>query len=216
MDVQAVKAAKDERAFLDATVEANLRLYRDCDPALYDKLRKATAAPSSPEIETIQASNVLPRTTAFYSPLVPKDPDERKAWAEDAVVQTQAAKCGLVYLDPDTGLNQKPATHDARLKNARLDELRPYLRGGQSLVVYQHSKHDGPMVRRVRRKKDELGAEFGLPTFAMVYGRYRGGGWVTFFVIAAEGHRERLFARAEGMLNGRWGEHFLMVGQRGR
>ena len=217
----AAKVAKDERSYLDATVEANLWLYRDCDRALYDRLRKATAAPNSPnspDIETIQASSVLPRTTTFYSPPVPKDPDERTAWAEDAVAQTQAAKCGLVYLDPDTGMNQKPTTHDARLKNARLDELRPYLCGGQSLVVYQNSKYDGPMVRQVRRKKDELGAEFGLPTFAMVYGRYRGGGWVVFFVIAAEGHRERLFTRAEGMVNGkgRWGEHFLMVGQRGR
>ena len=71
-------------------------------------------------------------------------------------------------------------------------------------------------IRKARGKKDELEAEFGLPTFAMVYGRYRGGGWVMFFVIAAEGHGERLFARAEGMVDGRgrWGEHFLMVGQR--
>ena len=182
-------------------------------------MRKAIATPDShrrPDIETIQAGGILPKTTAFYSPPVPNPPDERKAWAEDAVAQTQAAKCDLVYLDPDTGLNQKPTTYDARSKNARLDELWPYLCGGQSLVVYQNSKYDGPMVRQVRGKKDELEAEFWLPTFAMVYGRYRGGGWVVFFVIAANGHRERLFARAEGMLNGRWGEYFLMVGARGR
>ena len=209
------KAAKDERDYLDATVEANLWLYRDCDRALYDSLGKAIDH-RYPGIDTIQTSDIFPETTVFYPPLVPKDPDDRKAWAEDALAETQVAECGLVYLDPDTGMNQKPTTHDARLKNARLDELRPYLCGGQSLVVYQNSKHDGPMVRQVRRKKDELEAEFGLPTFAMVYGRYRGGGWVTFFVIAAKGHRERLFARAEGMLNGRWGEHFLMVAQRGR
>ncbi len=197
------------------------RAYEDSDPTLYHKLRHIYRTnPGRLDVGRVERSGILPEGTAFYSALVPEKlgretRERRREWVEGA--QKKVKGCDLVFLDPDNGLdpkaggpnkkpNQRP-TIDAR--HVRLDEIRPYMERGQSVILYQTSAMKGAMIRQVWEKRCVLERELGIRPFAMVYARHKDG-WVFFLVISQPEHRERLVARARGMINGGWDQHFIM------
>ena len=211
------KEKKELRGYLEPE-SAAASLYQRCDPPLYDPLRKS-AQITPPDVGNIETNSVFPKGTRFFRDVIPysnagKNKSAREEWAKEALRMVQVCQSELVFVDPDNGLEPKPA-NTTKPKHVRMDELTPLARTTnveRSLVVYQHPKMDRPLIHQVRTAIYRMDEALERPTFAMVYGRHRGGGWVYFLVSTAPNHRERLLARARKMLDGSWGEHFLMMG----
>ena len=129
--------------------------------------------------------------------------DLRTAWLSGALGLT--ACCDVVFLDPDNGLEVKVGPYQKRgPKYAFFDELLPFLRRGQSLVVYHHVARRGSAMDQVRDRLAQIKDRLGHEAFALLYHR---GSARAFFVIPAQRHREVLFSRTNGLLEGPWSRH---------
>ena len=191
------------------------RAYEDSDSTLYHKLRHIRGS-GRLHVGRIASSGIHPEGTPFYCEPVPEKlgretRKKRKEWTRAAYERMDGLD--LVFLDPDNGLDpgadnpKRRPTTDAR--HVRLDEIRPYIEREQSVILYQTSAMNGAMIRQVWEKRCVLERELGIRPFAMVYARHKDG-WVVFLVIPQPDHRERLVARARGMINGGWDQHFIM------
>ncbi len=92
----------------------NLRLYRSCDPGLYDSPRNIVSGDRRC-VSAVRHEGILPSGTVFFEePLTfdakpsvsPKELDRRLAYRSDWVRQAldQVTGCDLVFNDPDNGL----------------------------------------------------------------------------------------------------------------
>ena len=209
------KPKTDPRAYLK-TGDDEALLYRRSDPDLYDALR-GMCREGFLALGEIEHSGILPQGTVFFSEPVPgkigkETAPKRREWAGAALAAVEP--CDLVFLDPDNGLEPVRGEDKARKGNTsaqhvRLDEIRPYVERGQSVVLFQTPAMNDTMIRQVAKKRRLLWNEFGVCPFAMVFGRYKDG-WLMFLVLPAHKHRERLLARGRAMVDGAWYEHFLM------
>ena len=135
-----------------------VRMYKNCDPELYDALRKIVGSTEGREerrklvkVED-EGRNILPKQTVFFRDLVPET-DERSEWAKRA--RESVACCNVVFLDPDNGLwiESEPASKKHVLK----EELKCLLDDPEkSVIVYQHANRATGGVQNlfVKRKRD--------------------------------------------------------------
>ena len=96
---------------------------------------------------------------------------------------------------------------------AFLDELDPFLRRGQSLVVYQHQTRSGDMKTQVRGWLTRMGREWSMsPMWAIIFGL----GLVrAYFVLPAERHRQVLQERVQHFRE-RCGRYVDLIGADGK
>lgn len=141
--------------YLEPTAD-NQRRFRSCDPELYDALARIVRDHDR-SVARIERDGILPAGTRFFSrildfrgiPRLPGCPDPpavdarsraelKAAWVQEALERT--AGCDFVFFDPDNGL---PAAmrSDARRgpKFTFYEDLDPFVRRGQTVVVYQHA-----------------------------------------------------------------------------
>jgi hypothetical protein len=136
----------------------------------------------------------------------------RRQWLEGALQTTASAD--VVFLDPDNGLKGETSGHEARANRtaaeyAFLDELDPFLRRGQSVVVYQHQTRVGDMKTQARTWLRMLGQNLNVsPPWAVIF---RLGLVRAYFVLPAERHREVLWERGQN-LRDRWARYVELVG----
>jgi hypothetical protein len=195
--------------------------YAEADPRLFARLRRLVAG-GRRGVRHLMAAGVLPAGTAFYdAPLsfvgIPPHGVEdrlryRAAWLDGALRAT--ARCGLVFLDPDTGLAPPGVLRQQRagLRYAYPDEVRPFLGRGQAVAVIQFLTRDGPHAGQVPghlRRAAAVLPPGSPPPFALWW---RGGASVAFLVLpASRGQGVLLLRRARATLASAWGRLFAPV-----
>ncbi len=182
--------------------------YSPCDPVLYDALRTLVMS-GDRSIAAVRIREILPASTVFYESLLSyvgaergRKVSVRTAWAEQALAAT--ASCDLVFLDPDNGIHDGPVDGGtSELKWVRIDELRPYLTRGQSLVVYHHLGRTASHAEQIQQKREELQSSLALadPPFAI---RMTRGSPRAFFVLPSPAHRARVTTALQQFLAGPW------------
>lgn len=130
-----------------------------------------------------------------------------------AAAEKVVSGCDLVFADPDNGIAGKHRKHHKRgPKHAFLDELAQLVRGGQSLVVYQHVHHKAGQnaVQQMRMAMGRLtdAIDPAAEPFALLYHR---GSARAFFVVPSAKHEELLSDRATKFIAGPWREHFERI-----
>ncbi len=204
--------------------------FRDrLDPDVYDALGEIQAGAGRRLAVIEQAARgdgrVLPAMTSFYAEPVLPDGwvqlrgagrrarllEWRRHWLEGALQATASAD--VVFLDPDNGLKEQTPGGEARAKSAAaeyafVDELDPFLRRRQSLVVYQHQTRAGDVKTQARTWLRTLGQDLGVsPAWAIIF---RLGLVRVYFVLPSERHREILRQRGQ-YVGERWGRYVDVV-----
>jgi len=207
-------------SYLDPT-PANLEYYGCCDPFLYKRLAEIVDTKSR-NVTSIRNGGILPAGTVFFEEPLTFDgmprigPAAREArlrhrseWLQRALEAT--AGCDVVFVDPDNGLEVKTQRHTRRgPKHVFFDELVPYLRRGQSLIIYHHMARNRPAPEQIQERLAQIEERLtGCDTpFAL---RYHRGTSRAFFVVPTKAHRTVLLERAGRFVLGPWSRHFCLV-----
>ena len=202
--------------------EKKQRQFTQCDEELYLALGSIVGA-GARSVEAVQQSAILPEGTVYYNKLldlreVKKGPGEtlqqareqaRAEWNAEALEKTK--DCGMVFLDPDNGLEASSVDAAALrgVKYAYYEELKSYLGRRQSVVVYHHLNRSSRSLQQIFRRQRDIYERLGRRAFAM---RYHRGSPRAFIIIPQEKHRAEIMERTRGMLKGPWGQHFSLVG----
>ena len=204
--------------YLDPT-STNLRRFSYCDPDLYDALGEVVHN-GTRSVRRVSERAILPPGTVFYeeplsfegmpgigSAATKSRLDHRSDWVQGALEATQG--CDVVFADPDNGLESgTPRHHRKGPKFAYYDELVPYLKRGQSLVIYHHLHRSYSTKQQVRERLAQIHERLG-ESFALLYKR---GSPRVFFVVPSEAHRRVFSERARRPMEGCWGQHFALDG----
>lgn len=189
---------------------------RECDPELFDALRRLVAGRRR-KVAGIEKAGILPPGTAFFGkPLHPEGfrlpghsrPFDRGAWMAEGLERTRDAD--IVFLDPDNGIEPKSVRAGNAPKYALWRELREFHDRGQSLLVYHHLGRTGGHEAQIRGMLDRIREEFpgAAGTHAL---RYRRGTSRAFLIIAAgKGHDRAVRSALARLRKSPWmtGGHF--------
>ena len=200
--------------YLDPTPR-NRALYRDCHPTLYDTLGSLVGT-SNRSVAAVREHGILPPgTVSCEEPLsfaglrgaaAREKLAHRARWVRNAVDVT--VRCDVIFVDPDNGFEVAgvPRQHGRGPKYVCWDEVEPFSKRGQSIIVYQHTSHRVPADTQISEKLDQLKLRLSLSEdpFALVYHR---GSSRAYLIAAAGDHRRVLLDRAHNFLQGPWGRH---------
>jgi hypothetical protein len=198
--------------FLDGTPR-NERLYRICAPVLYDQLA-ALVQSGSRTLEAVEEASVLPSSSLYFRQSLVYTPGQplrerallREAWQRSAIEKLDP--CDLVFMDPDNGLEAASVARHSRRgpKYTYYDDLEPFLRRGQSLVVYHHTSRQGTAEAQVARRTRVLIEKVtNGPVYSLLFRR---GSVRAYFVLPAPGQEDLLERRLAAFLDGAWHRHF--------
>ncbi|MGI6451225.1 MAG: hypothetical protein ACOX3R_13540 [Desulfitobacteriia bacterium] len=201
---------------------SNQTRFRIGDPALYDSLAEIIKG-SRRDISLIRENKVLPEATVFYeAPLsfegMPNNTpaarnrriDFRKNWINKALEMTEG--CDLIFVDPDNGLevNSVKSYQNKGPKYTYFEELIPFVKRGQSLVIYHHLCRSGSAEEQVKKRLDQLKERLGVDDIYPLL--YKRGTLRTFFIVPSLRHTESLKERAIRLTQiAPWKEHFSML-----
>jgi len=201
----------------------NDRRFRQCDPELYDTLADIIQH-SKRCVSNIHKFGILPHGTVFYEERLTFDnmpanglkacrkrTDHRNEWVQGALSAT--VDCDLIFVDPDNGLEVGIKRHmKLGPKYVFFDELEPYYKRGQSIVIYQHIFRRGTAKEQVRERLAQIDERLNSDsTFALLYHR---GAARAFLVVPSEKHKSILTKKVEQFMQGPWSQHFTMVRNR--
>ena len=141
--------------------------FRPIDAELFHALQKLVNEDDR-RIAAIRERGILPPTTIFCEdelsfadvPVTVRK-EFRRHWIDRVVANTEEA--AVVFLDPDIGLACKSARRYGKRgpKHVFPDEVLPYLKRDQSVVVYQHqTRKRGSFEDQVKDKLDFLESYF--------------------------------------------------------
>lgn len=154
------------------------------DPDLFVMLWEAAVGLQERNVHSAERVGFIPNAV-FYCPTVPDSLPERSGYFHD--FWATAKDCGLVFFDPDNGLEVKSMPKGRRGSSKYLywDELKKTYERGHSVLVYQHfprAKHGPFMDELAYRMRAETSASlvysfrtrtvvfFLLPTDSMLAG----------------------------------------------
>ena len=190
-------------------VSRNHRLYRACDPELWDTLRDIIEC-GLRCVHQIPRAGILPQDTLYYNALLhfphrspqPMRQEIRRLWFEGAIRATEGAD--LIFLDPDNGVAQdeREMLHQRGPKFTYLSDIRAFWNRCQSLVIYQHLAMGIPAIDFVQAKAELIRAEVGIEPIALRLTSR------VFFILPQPCHEERIRTRVRRLLGEPWGQHF--------
>jgi hypothetical protein len=175
------------------------RHLRSLDPDLHHRLREVVRTGRS--IESVERSGALPAGTTTFGEPVGAD---RADWSDRASAATEV--CDVVFLDPDNGIRR--SDHPSALrgtrseKHAYLDELRPFVERGQSVIVYHHADRSAPVYEQAQRRLADVAEELDIDPLGAV--RASRGSCRLFLVLPSEDHREHFTTRFERIEESPW------------
>ena len=206
--------------YLEQT-STNLARFGSGDPDLYDSLSEIIKADKR-DVSIIKDFSVLPAKTVFYetplsyegtqnnSPAARNDRiSYRNRWCSKALEATLG--CDVIFVDPDNGLEVKSVKSHQKTapKYTYFEELVPFVKRGQSLVIYHHLCRSGPAEMQVKERLDQLKERFGIDNiYALLYKR---GTLRAFFIVPSSEHIELLKSRGIRLTESLpWNEHFSL------
>jgi len=168
--------------------------WENLDPDLLTTMRLIESALQSPvelNVRLIEASDILPSGTAYFSEAIPRvqraarlRASERAAWFERA--RKAVADCNLVFVDPDNGLEVRsaPITSSMASKYATVSEIAALLENGAAVVLYQHgNRTPWPAHRERICAQITSGTNLPLTIRSLRFGAF---GARVFFCITAD------------------------------
>lgn len=183
--------------------------YRPYDEALFDHLRDMCESQER-TVEEVKRRRLLGRrrflgrNAVSFSKCVP-GPQERDGWLSEALEATR--KTRIVLLDPDMSLatSKIEAKGTRSLEHAYMNEVRPFVKRGQTVVIYQSfGRNPGDTwEKQIRRWHDECLTKLSLevpPRIVKTSTR-------AFIILPATHHREHVDNRLDVLVD-RWGDHF--------
>ena len=196
--------------------DSNNSRFRNCDPPLYDSLRRIVRT-GDRNVAAIRHSGLfLPSTTYYEVPLSyphymrkPDRLDFRCKWLHDSLSKT--ANSDLVFIDPDNGLSLIAKRWLKKgPKYVFMDDLMCFYNRGQSLVIYHHLSRQGKADQQIELLSGALKECLSLTQQPWVL-RYHRGTARAYFIISQESHRENLESRIAFFLASPWSMHFSRV-----
>lgn len=177
--------------------------FRPYDEALFDRLRDMSERQKR-TVEEVQRQGFLGRNAVFFSKCVP-DRQERDGWLSEALETTR--KTHIVLLDPDMSMAtpKMEAERGRSLEHAYMNEVRSFVRRGQTVVIYQSFGRNPGDTRRkqVRRWHDECLTNLDLDEHPEILTTSKR----AFIILPATRHVDHINGRLEGLVK-RWGGHF--------
>ena len=191
-----------------------------CDLELFNRLGRIVRNKDR-RVVRVREDHILPAKPTFYEvgldyngiPLSQRG-QRREDWFANALKQVEEA--ALVFLDPDNGLslNEQMRYRGAGPKYTFLNEVRPFLGRGQSLIIYCHQdRRKGGLVEQVRQGLDLFRAV--SPTHEAWALTFHRRSVRIFFVVPTSKAMARLLAqRSRAFINGSFGAagHFRAWG----
>lgn len=209
-------------SYLNPT-EENKRRFRECDRELWEALGKIITD-NDRRVQRIRTDRILPRGTVFYEDVL-KWPDDmratspegikareeyRNAWVDKG--QDRLRHRHLVFFDPDNGFQTKTKRYEAKgPKYVFVDEVLPYFKRGQSLVIYQHLGHHTKAEVQIQSRLKQI--QFAAKSDGGFTLWYHRGTARAFLIVPAREHVSVIRAATEDFLASDWGKqgHFEMV-----
>src|SRR5271169_3996321 len=135
----------------------------------------------------------------------------RNAGLQACLHETRA--CELVFFDPDNGLEvaSVPKRHRKAGKYIYWDELMPFWRRGNALLIYHHLNRTVSAARQVAEIADRFAVELDKATIVPLVFR-RGSSRVFWLIHQGDDLGRELESRAAALLNGGWSRHFRPFG----
>jgi hypothetical protein len=166
--------------------------WQKLDPELLEAMRQIEGRLRGQEdhnLSLIEASEILPAETAYFSEAVPhaggtaqQRAADRAEWFERA--RKAVEDCNLIFLDPDNGLEVRsaPVTSPQAGKYATVREIAALLESGAAVVLYQHGDRTPWPTQRDRIcKQISSGTAQSLTIRTLRFGAY---GVRAFFCIS--------------------------------
>lgn len=169
---------------------------------------EASNLTSGLSLNLIEASDILPFDTAYFSEPMPaasaparQRATERAAWFGRA--QKAMGGCDLVFLDPDNGLAVKsvPLTSPSADKYVTVQEIAALMRSGAAVVLYQHGNRTPWSVQR-QHVCAEIVSATGQPVGIRTV-RFGAFGVRAFFCLAISPRQASIVERGLAMLDTR-------------
>jgi hypothetical protein len=162
----------------------------------------------------IETSGILSTSTVYYS--CPLDwtnvasgdsrSSYRRTWHEQALLAMK--HCGLVFLDPDNGLQVKsvPLTNRKGNKYIGFHELQDYIQSGKSVVFYNHRERmqEDAYLNKFRKLRED-----GVLHHTELLGIKFSGGTVRDYIFFLQPeHATSIFNACNLLLGSVWRSHF--------
>jgi hypothetical protein len=168
-------------------------------------------------LDAIAEEEILPRGTVFCD-AVTRLPDaksstresrlqHRASWVEDCFRLTRASE--IVFFDPDNGIEvaSVPKRDPKAGKYIYWDELEPFWRRGQALLIYHHLNRTKPAAEQVAELGARLRSRFvGALVKPLVF--RRGSCRVFWLVCPLTPLGREIERRANAFLSDGWTAHF--------
>jgi hypothetical protein len=210
-------------AYLDPRSPGGLRL-RPLDPDLYDRLAAMVQA-GERSVDALERSGALPPLSRCFARALDfadlpvaerRDRTERRRdWLSAALDATAGAD--LVFFDPDNGIRRSthsvPSHRTKSVKHTYLDELRPYLARGQSVVIYHHADRSAPVAAQAQHRMADLVDELGIEPLGAV--RASRGTTRLFLLVASPTHVDRLRHRVSDLASSVWRNELAVIWPQG-
>jgi hypothetical protein len=181
---------------------------------LYDRLTQILKDKQR-TLSQVESNDILPTNTLFYGTAIPAPKTPcfsdaarqaqtrlRAAWFEEAFKRLSDAH--VVFLDPDNGL--APSRRKKHLRSSVKyifeDEVKAWLKRGQSVVLYQHQQRRSLSDQVSEQQKILAGGKFHR---AVSFHRRAAR---IYYILPAEDHEHRISERLTRFLASEWGEHF--------
>jgi hypothetical protein len=190
--------------------------FETLDPELHRTLARLVVT-GRRSVKAVARSGILPSDTVFFDLPVAGASDRsesrltrrsrREAWLRKAVVAT--ARCDVVFFDPDNGLETASVAPDTPKSGKYVfwEELLPFWRRGQSLVIYHHLNRTASVNKQATILKEKFAAKFA-DAGSIRHFLFRRGSCRHFWLVAQREHDAQLRAFIERVAQSAWHEYF--------
>ena len=165
--------------------------FRDCDPKLYKFLGQLVKN-GNRNIKAIQQGEILPKGTAYYAKCRCSYAGHEE-WLRCALSATDEAE--LVFVNPDNGIAKEaepPCTKDSS-KHVYTNDLKRFVKRGQSLVIYQHTvRNKGKALKQIQCFSHRLRLELGVPDIRVHALWYRAEVARLYFIVVQPGKHQHI------------------------
>jgi hypothetical protein len=168
-------------------------------------------------VRAVAKSGILPPDTVFFDLPVARASDRsasrlirrsrREAWLRRAVAATVG--CDVVFFDPDNGLETASvAPHTPKSgKYVFWEELLPFWRRGQSLVIYHHLNRTASVSKQAAILKEKFATNFE-DAGSIKHFLFRRGSCRHFWLVAQKKHEVQSHTLIERVAQSAWREYF--------
>jgi hypothetical protein len=189
--------------------------FKALDDPLLEAL-DAIIASGNGSLSALSSSRIFQDDTVFYEAVTAASSaslwrndrlQHRAGWLDRALSVT--SECNLVFFDPDNGLevSSVPKHHRNAGKYIYWDDLAPFWRRGQALLVYHHLNRTKPAARQVSDLRDQFKTQLkGASALPLVF--RRGSCRVFWLVYRSSATGAELERRARAFLTSAWSLHF--------